>query len=654
MESPAAEKKAHALACARNNNWPEARALFEEIVSLYPRDEEAWFLLGAVYATLELPEESIRSYKQAISIRPGYAEAFNNLGTVYEVNQQFDSALSSYQHALELNPENVAAHYNLGNILKKKGRLEEAVTYYRKALYLDDANTQIYLDYAIALKQLGDTTQAISLLKKALAINPQYAPALNLMGNCLQTEGRLTDAINYYSKALQENNDNAVTFNNIGSALMAMGSIVDAESYYKKALTLRPEWAAAHSNLLLLMNYSNADGDSILSAHKEWAQKHCAREVFSVPRKNPGKGRRIRVGYMSPDFRAHSVSYFVQAILERHNRAGFEIVCYSNVASPDSVTRHFMSVSDHWRNIFGMDDASVVDLIRRDRIDILVDLSGHTANNRLPVFCVKPAPVQVTYLGYPNTTGIEAIDYRLTDEYADPAGSSDAFYTETLVRLPHGFLCYSPPSNVPCIVPPPSQSRNYISFGCFNNLSKITPEVVAVWCELLNKLPASKIIIKNGSMTDLPTCERYKKYFSDHGIKEERVTFIGRTSSLTTHLAKYGQVDIALDTFPYNGTTTTCEALWMGVPVVTLTGKLHAGRVGMSLMKQVGLDSLVADTVSSYVNIALSLANEESYLVNLRHSLRETLSGSALCNAGQFVQELEDAYKRMLGWDEWC
>jgi predicted O-linked N-acetylglucosamine transferase (SPINDLY family) len=426
--------------------------------------------------------------------------------------------------------------------------------------------------------------------------------------------------------------------------------MVDSEACYKKALELRPGWAAAHSNLLLLMNYTEKEGERLFAAHKEWARRHCVNKKPIILQPGSVKGRRIRIGYISPDFKAHSVAYFMQPVLECHDRTEFEIFCYADVLNPDLVTGQLKSQSEHWRNIRGMEDKAVAELIRDDSIDILVDLAGHTAGNRLPVFCMKPAPVQVTYLGYPNTTGMETIDYRLTDCYADPEHVSDAFYAEKLVRLPHGFICYSPPLDAPSIVlQPPRQLNGYITFGSFNNLSKITPEVVAVWSRLMEKQPDSRMFIKNCSMSDPRTCERYKNLFSEHGIQQERLQFMGHTSSLVSHLVQYARIDIALDTFPYNGTTTTCEALWMGVPVVTMTGDLHAGRVGASIMNQAGLDNFVGNDVSSYIGLALGLAADVEYLAGLRRTLRETLSNAALCNAGRFVKDLEDTYCHMLG-----
>lgn len=353
------------------------------------------------------------------------------------------------------------------------------------------------------------------------------------------------------------------------------------------------------------------------------------------------------MGYVSPDFHAHSVAYFIEPVLARHDPAAVETYCYAEVAQPDAFTEHMKTLAAHWRGTFGRSDDEVADMIRNDAIDILIDLAGHTAHNRLAVFARRPAPVQVTYLGYPNTAGLPQMDYRLTDAAADPPGQ-EVYYTESLVRLPQGFLCYAPPHESPAVGPLPAATGGCITFGSFNALPKMNNEVIALWARVLQSVPGARLILKNKSLQDAKTCERYRQHFHP----PERIELLGWLDDPADHLSIYHRVDIALDTFPYNGTTTTCEALWMGVPVITLAGERHAGRVGLSLLTQLGLTELIAKTPDEYVRLAVALAGNRERLAALRAGLRERMRRSPLCDAQSFTRDLEAAYREM--WHKWC
>lgn len=354
---------------------------------------------------------------------------------------------------------------------------------------------------------------------------------------------------------------------------------------------------------------------------------------------------KIKVGYVSPDFRIHSVSQFFKPLLLAHNRDEFEIYCYSNVARPDSITTYIKSISDHWRNILGVNDKDVVQLIKKDEINILVDLSGHTANNRLKVFTHKPAPVQVTWLGYPNTTGLSTMDYRFTDSIADPPGS-DHLYTEKLIRLKDGFLCYSGDESIKASTSPPCLKNGYITFGSFNNLPKVTAEVISLWSRILRSLFTSRLILKARQLKDKGVRSRIRKLFKKNGISFKRVQLFPMLLEARDHLNFYSRIDIALDTFPYNGTTTTCEALWMGVPVVTLKGSRHAGRVGASILTHANLKELIAENTDQYMEIVLRMGNVVS---RLWHRKRNLIRTSSLCNSALFAKNMETAYKEIYG-----
>lgn len=361
--------------------------------------------------------------------------------------------------------------------------------------------------------------------------------------------------------------------------------------------------------------------------------------------------RRLRVGYVSPDFRQHSVAYFIEPVIAEHDRQRFEVYCYSDVARPDPVTERFKALADHWHDVSADSDETLARRIRGDGIDLLVDLDGHAAGNRLPVFAQKPAPVQMTYLGYPATTGLPEMDYRITDGVADPLESVDSASSEIRVRLPNGFLCYRPSDAAPPVAAA-NKDGGTITFGSFNELPKVSPEVVRSWSRILEQLPGSTLLLKAAALGDPATRTRVKRRFEAAGVSSGRIELLGRTATLEEHLALYARVDVALDTFPYNGTTTTCEALYMGVPVVTLEGAAHAGRVGASLLSVLQLTELVAASEDDYVDTAVALATDAERRVTFHATLRDRLRSSALCDSRSFVPSLEAIYLDC--WSRWC
>ena len=354
----------------------------------------------------------------------------------------------------------------------------------------------------------------------------------------------------------------------------------------------------------------------------------------------------MRIGYVSGDFRRHSVANFLFPIFENHDRAAFQITCYNNNGWNDDVTERLMGAVDQWRRISGLDDETVAEMIAADGIDILVDLSGHTAHNRLSLFARQPAPVQVTWLGYPGSTGVEAIRYRLVDAITDPPGESDSYYCETLIRLEHGFLCYAPLDPAPAPVMRPA--RNPVRFGSFNNPAKLSPATLDLWGKLLQAVESSELVLKGRPFADPQVRRMLLKRFEARGIAEERIVLLEHMAAPDRHMAAYGEMDIALDPFPYNGTTTTCEALWMGVPVVTLLGDRHSSRVGASLLTRVGLEEMIAEDADGYIRRAADLAANQERRAALRATLRPAMQTSPLCDGAGFTRRLEAAYRQML------
>jgi predicted O-linked N-acetylglucosamine transferase (SPINDLY family) len=435
----------------------------------------------------------------------------------------------------------------------------------------------------------------------------------------------------------------------LGCALVEGGRYGEGIRSLRDALELDPGFVNAMSKFLMVMHYSpHFSGRRILEESLQWQERlqhhsETKRHRFAAL---SGDVERIRVGYLSSDFRTHSVSYFLAPLLEFHDRKRFEITCYASVGRPDRMTERLRGLSEHWRDVASLDTDELAKQIHTDGIHVLVDLSGHTGDNRLPVFTLRPAPVQVTWLGYPGTTGLAAMDYRLTDVLSEPPGA-DSLYSERLVRLPGGFLCYGPPDDAPPVGSLPLLRNGYVTFASFNNLAKITDQVISLWARILQTVEGSRLIVKSRFCADDATCRRVIARFQSKGAPVERIELRPFSAATSQHLAMYDEVDIALDTFPYNGTTTTCEALWMGVPVVTLSGDRHSGRVGTSILTTLGLETLVSRSEEEYLNICRGLASDIDTLGDLRDSLRLRMQSSTLCDGKGFARKVERAFRMM-------
>ena len=551
------------------------------------------------------------------------------------------------RQALALDPKLAVAHFNLGIALRSQKKLLEACQSFKRA-------TELLANYGEAMDALAhayislcDWPAAVRVLGEIVSIWPSKVEALSNLGSVYQDMGRIEDAIAAYEGALKINPRLAGTLSNLGNAYLGRGDFDQAERSYRQCLAANPESFRVRSNFLMLLNYlPDADAAKVFEEHLEWGRVAHTRiplmDTVHPVHPMEESQRRLRLAYLSSDFREHSVASFIGPVLQHHDRSRFEVFCYSDLPVPDETTRRLMGDVEVWRDIAEMSDAETARLIREDRIDILIDLAGHTGNNRLGIFAAKPAPVQMTWLGYPNTTGLSTIDYRITDGIADPAGE-EVYYSEALLHLDGCFLCYQPDPNTPDVAPLPASVTGHVTFGSFNNFSKINPGVLQLWSEVLKQVPGSRLLIKCPALTDDTVRERVSAALQALGIGAERVDLMGHTRTRQEHLALYERVDIALDTFPYNGTTTTCEALWMGVPVLSLAGQRHAGRVGASLLRAAGLADWLAESPEAFVAIARRRASDIGALATLRASLRQQVEASPLCDAESFTHRLETA-----------
>lgn len=563
-------------------------------------------------------------------------------------------AISSSQLPEDAITDRIAIAFESAASFFGKGLLERAENIYLDINRWQPENSRSLNGLGMVANKRGYRENGISYLQKAIDLNPEYTDAHINLGNMLKASDRLADSEISFRKAINLNSKDATAFANLGGALWSQGKIDEAIDVFQQSLELSPGFDVAYTGLLLSMNYTQSKTpEDIFEAHLKWGNliEHKTK-TYNKWNNERDPNKVLKVGYVSSDLGIHPVGFFMVKPIQFRTRSKIQVICYSNRSGDDELTNYFKLQVDKWRNINTLNDNEVCKMIRHDEIDILVDLSGHTGGNRLSLFAHQPAPVQVTWLGYPNTTGLSRMHYRLTDVIVDPYGKADSLHTETLLRLPLGFLCYYPPTDAPEVGLLPFAKNGYITYGSFNNLAKISSEVISVWARIMKKTPGSRFIMKRSSFRDVQTFNRFLDMFTHNGIDASRINLIPSTETHTKHMEIYSSVDIALDSFPYNGTTTTCEALWMGVPVIVLTGERHAGRVGMSILNRVGLDDFIAKDLDDYVSITTNLSCDIERLSQIHDFLRDRMQSSPICNGPGFCLSLENAYREM--WKKYC
>lgn len=497
----------------------------------------------------------------------------------------------------------------------------------------------------------NDLVRAQLLFEDVLELEPGHADALHFMGLTGHRVRDLGFAMEYLERSLQARPDDAVFHNNLGSVLVQAGRTEEAAAFFRKALEIDPAMHAARANLIFVMVLQESvPPEEVYAEHVAWAKIHAdPLQAQARPHANsPDPERRLRIGYISADFREHALSYFIAPALAQHDRSAVEVYCYYSGRIVDDVTRRLARYADHWHEIIDLDDAQAAELIRSHGIDILVDLSGHLRENRLLVLARKPAPVQVTYLAYPNTTGMGAIDYRITDSVCDPPGATERYYRETLIRLPRCMWCYQPREDMPAVASSPAGKSGRVTFASMNGASKVTTRMLALWARILGEVPDSRIVL-----TTVPEQgrERIREVLAQAGVAAARVSMYDRLPT-KDFWALYAGIDILLDTFPMNGGTTTCEALWLGVPVITRSGDIFQSRAGRSILGAMGLDELIAGSDEEYVRAAVALGRDSARQTALRAGLRERMRASALTDGRAYARDLEAAYRGI--WRTWC
>jgi predicted O-linked N-acetylglucosamine transferase (SPINDLY family) len=609
-------------------------------------------------------------YRQILAVQPAHADSLHMLGVIAQQTGRADAAAEFIRQAIKLAPNNPMAHCNLGLVCRMTGSREEAIACYERALRLKPDYAEAHNNLGISLVELGRLDDAVEAFRRALQFKTDYLDAFINLGNALKDRGQMDEAIAAYCRALALKPDSVAAHYNFGNALRYLGRLDEAIARFHYALQFSPGDVMILSTIILTLHYKPGDVSSMIAeAQRSW-NRQCSDRLkpFIQPHRNDrSPERRLRVAYVSPDFREHVVARNLLPLFRNHEHENFEIFCYSGAVQTDSTTKEFQRHSDHWRSVVGMSDEAMAAAVRGEAIDIFVDLSQHTPGNRLPVFARQPAPVQVSFAGYPEGTGVEGIEYRISDRWLEGKGkmqvsgyrsqdgeNAAAGYPESCdlrpascVYLLDSFWCYDPCGIDLAVNALPAVENGFVTFGSLNSFIKVNESVLKLWARVLEKVPNSRLLL----LAD-PGSQRewVSRLLGEGGVDPQRIEFVPRLSRVA-YFESYHRIDIVLDPFPYGGHTTSLDALWMGVPVVSLAGQRAASRAGLSQTANLGLDGLVAFSEDEYVANADALGHDLPRLAELRRTLRSRMEGSALMDAPRFARQIEAAYRAM--WRRW-
>ena len=636
---PAALCNLGVLLVARNQ-LDEGVRYYHLALAFDPRFADALFNLGNLHRKQNQPAEAIAQYHACLSADADHANAHYNLGTVYASLGQFGDAEMSFRNVLRIEPHSKECVLRLGDLLLRTGRIEEGVTCFREYTANNPDDPRGVYNLGLALANANQPAEAIELQHRALKLKPNYPEAHNALALALELLGRKDDALFHYEQAVKAKPDFPDAWSNFAVNLSEQGRCDEAIVCLRRSLQIRPDAPAIHSNLLLLLNYSSSvTAEQLRAEHEEWGQRFTT-PVQPQPAPNAplDPARRLRIGYLSADFRQHTIASFIAALFRHHDRTQVEVFAYSNVLRDDETTVQLRGLADQWRNIRELSDRQAAELIERDSIDVLIDLGGHTAGNRLIVCAYRPATIQATLFGYPNTTGLGAIDFRITDPISDPPGVTDSLYLEKCLRLPEVPWVYVPPTDAPNVSPLPASTRKSFTFGCLNNSAKISDRCLENWAKLIQSLPGSRLVLLAGQSQSAQ--KRLSERFMKAGILRDRIQLVSRLPR-RQYFETYHEIDLALDPFPYNGGVSTGDALWMGVPVLTVAGASYLARQGVMQILAMGLPEFVAEDLPALVPLAKMWMNRRPELAQLRQTMRERLLASPLADAPRYVRNLE-------------
>lgn len=602
-------------------------------------------------------EAAKRSCFQVLDVQTGHGEACYLLAKIHEAEGDYAAAADRIAQVVQLTAEQQFLS-DLYLFHQKSGRFSQAACLLRTCVQQYPASYFPWYYLALACSGSGDREGFLQAALRASRLCEQVADRHYELARAYQAAQQATLAEQQLRICLEMAPLNQTFLNALGNVLKSTGRADEADDCYGSIVygtETAPHPAFYTNYLMTLICTTSHSPEAIFLEHTRWAEQFCSYQVQRPDRfsNNAAPERKLRVGYVSSDFYSHPVAFFIEPLLTLHNYALFEIYIYSNVESEDYVTKQFRQRPCVWRSIYGMDDETVCGMIQEDAIDILVDLGGHTRSNRLPVFAHKPAPVQVTWLGYANTTGLAVIDYRFTDAVADPPGMTERLHSEQLYRLPGCFINYHPPLDPPDVAPLPCLGNGFITFAAFNNLAKVNQPLLGWWAEILKQTPGSRLVLKDKWFNaDEQLKAEWLDRFACLGITADRVRIIGNPVTVHDYLQLFSHHDIALDSYPYTGTTTTCESIWMGVPLVTLAGPTHVTRVSASILSSIGVPELIAESPEDYIALAVTLANDTDRLRRYRSSLRNMMQASSLMDCEGFARKMEAAYRDI--WQRWC
>jgi predicted O-linked N-acetylglucosamine transferase (SPINDLY family) len=598
--------------------------------------------------------EAEQIYREVLLAYPGHVFALHNLGLIALQTGRLDIAEQYITRSIQLDPSKAEFHSNLASVFNSQHQPSSAADAANRAIAINPKSVMSHFNLALALEMLEQSEKAIDAYRAALVLDPDNVVVLNNLGGQLRAGGQIEQAAECYRRAISISPGFAGAHLNLALVLKDQNRIVDAIASMRQAVKLAPTDAALHSNLLLLLHcHPQLTCRQLFDEHLAWAQKHAEPLAAQIrPHTNQrAPDRRLRIGYVSSDFKRHPVAFFVEPVLRAHNRSQFEIFCYASIASPDDVTRRLAALPLEWRDVTQLDDRRVAEEIRADQIDILIDLSGHTALNRLLVFAQRPAPIQATWIGYPNTTGLSSMDYWITDRYLHPPGQTEKSHIEALLVLPETFALYQPPDEAPSVQKTRASASGAITFGCFNSIAKLSMLVIELWSRVLKSVPRSRLHLKDAALQDASVRRGLAGQFQAFGITDDRLQFSG-WEPLAGYLDAYREIDILLDPFPFTGHTTSLHGIWMGVPLITLAGDSHIFRRGVSILENLQLRELIATSPDHYVEIAVNLAADAPRLRALHAGLRQRLAESPLMDAPRFMQHFEAALRS--AWASYC
>ncbi len=640
-------------ALARQGKLSEAADCHRRALELNPDFTDAHDALASVLTRQHQLDQAVACYRRSLELEPKRVETHNNLGIVLLKQTKFDEAAAQFQRAIELQPDHVDALNNLGVTLAKQNKFDQAIECYRRALELNSSHANAHYNLATALMGQQRFEEAASCYRRALALKPDRAEAHYNLAYAQLMRDELEQSAESCRRALELNPDYPDAQNNLGDVLMRQGRVDEAIECFRRALELEPRKAKAHSNILLAMHYQSSVTPSELAAeHSRYEELHAAplRTSWQPHGNTRDPNRRLRLGFVSGDLGFHPVGYFLVRMLEKLDHRQAEVVCYSDRLKVDAMTNRIRAASACWRDVNAQNDQQLADQIRVDGIDVLFDLAGHTSGNRLLVFARKPAPIQVTWIGYVGTTGLRAMDFLLADRYQVP-DAAEAYIRERVLRMPDGYVCYDPPAYAPQMEALPALRRGYLTFGSFNYQAKISTQVIDVWSQILRRVSNARLVLKYRNLDAASVSRRIVEQFAKRGIVPERLELLG-WSPHQDLLREYQRIDIALDTFPYSGGLTTCEALWMGVPVVTCLGDTFASRHALTHLSNVGLTETVAKDLNEYVELATLLSADLPRIAGIRSRLRSQMTDSPICNGDRFAGNLMKLLRGV--WREWC